>query len=372
MEPEDEDLLWSSIKEALGPISHLESELPVPRLEKRVRDYFRKAAKALEFSTGTWSALINDYADSAFSSLFQGLGDRAWLAKVDFILVLDAGVRETFPARFLNHVPRQELERDMLQAHDRAFDEQRCLLMLWEEAQVCVPASQGPKARKKVVDATAHGRKVAVQLVTQPTDPAQVKVFMRGWIDATVDHLGKHTQGEPSAALPKLAASRLFHRLLERGALPTSLVSEHGPPPKQWHFVDFLLYRTYLARDEATALEAKRRRTASRARTRGCGLMDQDATLQTKCEAKEESVVKLEDGCGDGGGQFDGAVVAPLVTSPFGSLTPRPPVRPPPFELGARGSVGRAADHRAAGPAMSLGKGGGKTAGGATTRATQA
>ena len=65
----------------------------------------------------SWTGLVNDYADSAFSSIFQAIGDRPgpqpalcrsrcfdlrhlrllrhWLDQVDFIFVLDAGIKES-------------------------------------------------------------------------------------------------------------------------------------------------------------------------------------------------------------------------------------------------------------------------------------
>ena len=101
-------------------------------------DYFRKAGKSLDFrekfaaletilgidawvrrdQLRSWLVLVNEYADSVFSSIFQAIGDRRaslrrpasllgdarsprpWLDQVDFILVLDAGIKAKVGQRF--------------------------------------------------------------------------------------------------------------------------------------------------------------------------------------------------------------------------------------------------------------------------------
>merc|ERR1719235_460251 len=72
------DLLWNAVSEAVTPIAHMEGVLEQNKLEKRIRDYFSKAAKGLEFYK-PFADVVNEYADKVFSSMFAGLGDREWL-----------------------------------------------------------------------------------------------------------------------------------------------------------------------------------------------------------------------------------------------------------------------------------------------------
>lgn len=254
-----DDPLWSTLSEALQPIAHLEGESEIRRLEKRIREYFRKAAKGIDFASGPWQVLINEYADAVFGSLFQGLGERAWLAQADFLLVLDAGVRELFPPEVIRDVPQHDFERAVLAAHDRAFEEQRFLPMLWGAVRELVETTAGPKAKKKVYDAAAAGRRAAMPGCASVGDPNQVKAFVSKWVDTAVLQLSRSMHGDPSSALPEAIAVQVFHSLLNAGALPIPLVVEHGPPPRGWPFVDYVVHLAYAAHDEAEMWAAERR-----------------------------------------------------------------------------------------------------------------
>ncbi|CAJ1371619.1 unnamed protein product [Effrenium voratum] len=117
-----QDGLSAAISEALEPVQHLEKDWDRSKLTKRIRDYFRKAGKSLDFREKSWLVLVNEYADSVFSSIFQAIGDRPWLDQVDFILVLDAGIKEFFPGHVTRDVPSEEFQQGVLAAHDRAFE----------------------------------------------------------------------------------------------------------------------------------------------------------------------------------------------------------------------------------------------------------
>mmetsp|Transcript_73367 Transcript_73367/g.228120 ORF Transcript_73367/g.228120 Transcript_73367/m.228120 type:complete len:314 (+) Transcript_73367:31-972(+) len=241
----EQDLIWAAVAEALAPVRHQEAGWERGKLERRVREYFRKAARGLEYNTKSWHALIGDYADAVFASLFQALGDRPWLAQADLLLVLDAGVRDNFPPELIANVPRLDFERAVLVAHDRAFEEQRYLPVLWESIQSLV--QRGGKSGKKVYDAAELGRRSAAQLGSGYGDPNEVKAFVSKWVDTTLAHLSRTTQGDPSSVLPEEVAVQLFHALLEAGALPLALAAAHGPPPSGWPFVDYAVHTAYVA-----------------------------------------------------------------------------------------------------------------------------
>lgn len=238
------DLLWEAVQEALEPVIHKEKEWESHKLAKRIRDYFRKAAKTLDFYEKTWLAVVNDYADSAFGSIFQAIGDRHWLGEVDFLFVVDAGIKECFPSHVVGGVPVLEFERGVLAAHDRAFEEQRYLPRLWE-----IVESLGlvGKARKKAYDAVDEARKVAVKYMRDVTQPTEVKNFLSRWTDSTLRQLSKTTQGDPASAMPEAAAIRLFHGLLKAEAMPIGLTAAYGQVPPAWPFVDFAVHVAYKA-----------------------------------------------------------------------------------------------------------------------------
>jgi len=237
------DLLWNAVSEAIAPVAHLEHEWEPNKFEKKIRDYFKKAVKAVEFGRKPWDVLVNDYADAVFSNIFNAVGEREWLHQVDFLLVLDAAIKEGFPARLLSAVPQEVFERTVLGAHDRAFEEQRYLPILWEVVQGLVT---GDKSRKKVYNAGEEGRKQAALANGASTD--NVKTFVSRWVDLTIARLSKDTQGEPEWILPEATAVQLFHTLVESGGLPVAYTAEEaqGPPPRGWPFIDYAVNMAYV------------------------------------------------------------------------------------------------------------------------------
>jgi len=237
----DEDLVGPAVSEALAPVGHLEEEWDLSKLEKRIRQYFRNGAKGLEFESKPWSELVEEYADKVFASIFQALSDRHWLSQADFLFVLDAGVKETFPARVLNGVPMHIFERAVLNANDRAFEEQRYLPLLWETIQENL---QGPKIRKKSYDAFEEGRKNAAGC-TGDEAGSPVATFLQAWIHNTIARLSADTGGMPDSILEPQQCAYLFHALIGQGALPLPLVMEQGVPPPGWPFVDQVVGQAY-------------------------------------------------------------------------------------------------------------------------------
>jgi len=239
-----EEDLADAVTEAIEPVQHLEKEWEPAKLCKRLRDYFKKAAKSLEFKERSWMGLVNDFADSAFSSIFQAIGDRHWLDRVDFVFVLDAGIKEFFPRHVLEDVPQTDLERLVLAAHDRAFEEQRYLPKLWDFLD---SMGMSGKTRKKAYDSIDEGRKVALKYMRDPSAPDEVKAFVSRWVDSTVKHLHRFTQGEPASVLDENQAAHVFERLLKEGCMPIPLLAEHGLPPEDWAFVPFAVRTSFAA-----------------------------------------------------------------------------------------------------------------------------
>lgn len=248
---DDEDL-WRTVSEALAPISHLANAEELRKDEKRIRDYFKKAAKSgsINFKKGTWRSLIDEYADSVLGSLFQGIGERSWLEKVDFLLVMDAGVRAVFPQELLASVPQDEFEKAVLAAHDRAFEEQRYLPHLWEATQEYVHAVAGPKAKKKVYEAATLGRQAAMADCDMDGDQTQVKEFLNKWLDTTIMHLNRMTQGDLGSAMTEEKACEMFKYLVDKGSLPIELTVANGHAPPQWPYVDYVVNLAYTTHDE--------------------------------------------------------------------------------------------------------------------------
>lgn len=255
-----EELIWNAVTEMVTPILKMEKELDQNKLEKRIRDAFRKGAKGMAFSSKPWHELINEYADTAFSSIFSSLGDREWISQCDFLLCLDAGVKDNFPKELLAKVPPLEFEQVVLAAHDRSFELNRIGPIMWE---VVTGTVDGPKGKKKVNLATDEAWKEAHAASCENGPDAQE--FVRHFIDGTIKRIADASQGEPSWVLEPKLAKQMFNEMLQGGVMPWNIVNEHGPPPARWGWIgqcveqayqDHAVVNEYITKKEQKAMRA--------------------------------------------------------------------------------------------------------------------
>lgn len=223
----DDGLLWNAVSEAVAPIAQLETQLEPNKLEKKIRDYFSKAAKGLDFNNKHWTELIDDYADKAYSAIFCGLWDKEWLNQADFLMCVDAGVKDHFPPKVLEQIDSQAaFEQTVLAASDRAFDEQRFWTFRWETVQRIV---QGKTTQKRVREALDAARAEAYQAVSSAYgQDGKVKQFLEIWIRNTL--LTYRQAAGDFSSLEVHVAVELFHSLIQEGGLPLWLAEEEGVP----------------------------------------------------------------------------------------------------------------------------------------------
>eukprot|EP00401_Gymnodinium_catenatum_P067457 CAMPEP_0117525532 /NCGR_PEP_ID=MMETSP0784-20121206/35817_1 /TAXON_ID=39447 /ORGANISM="" /LENGTH=371 /DNA_ID=CAMNT_0005321729 /DNA_START=40 /DNA_END=1155 /DNA_ORIENTATION=+ len=243
-------LLWVAAAQAINQIAHLEPGMDRARNEKKVRDYFTKGAKSLDFSgKKSFHELVNEYADNVYSSLFCGLGDKDWLVQADFLLVVDAGVKELFPAPIIGVIPRQEFEQTVLQASDRAYDEQRYWTFRWETVQRCV---LGKITQKKVRESLDTGRQEAYKATVglgadAATQGGLVQTFVSVWVTQTVNELANLSGGDPCAFLTPDYSTQLFYRLLQEGGFPQQIIDQEGYPENDWQLCEDAIVAAYTA-----------------------------------------------------------------------------------------------------------------------------
>mmetsp|Transcript_80301 Transcript_80301/g.236206 ORF Transcript_80301/g.236206 Transcript_80301/m.236206 type:complete len:369 (-) Transcript_80301:67-1173(-) len=245
-EPEQDELVWTAVSDLVISIEHLEQEYEAVKLERKLREYFKKAAKNLDFWRKPWADVVGDYADAVYEMVFQGLGGRPWLmqGEADFLLVLDAGIKEHFPPALLTAVPRSAFEQTVLTANDRAFEEQRYLLLLDEVVRRVV---DGQKSRKKLNTAGEAGRKEAAEYGVDPNGSDEIEEFVVRWIDKTVARLSKECSGDPCWVMTEEMAVQFFTDLMEADAVPVALTKAHAPPREGWSFVPLAVSRAYAA-----------------------------------------------------------------------------------------------------------------------------
>jgi len=235
-----DDLITPAITAALSSIAPMESAWDMPKLSKRLRQYFSNGAQGIDFQGQSLQDLINQYADNVFGTVFQALRDRPWINQADFLGVLDAGVKELFPGPVVTSVSPQRFERIITAAHDRAFEEQRFAPLLWD---VVTEYLKEPKARRKVYDAFEAGRKeAATACSTESPDP--MKDFVDYWVSSSVARLAAET-GSADSLLPPGVAVQFIHALVAAGALPLPLTEDHGIPPPDWPAVESCVRGAY-------------------------------------------------------------------------------------------------------------------------------
>lgn len=236
----DGDLITPAVTAALEPIAQMESAWDMPKLHKRLKQYFTTGAQGIEFQGQSLQDMINQYADNVFGTIFQALRDRPWINQADFLGVLDAGVKELFPRPVVTSVSPQRFERIITAAHDRAFEEQRFAPLLWD---VVTEMQKEPKARRKVYDAFEAGRKeAATACSTESPDP--LKDFVEYWVSSSVSRLAADS-GSADSLLPPGVAVQFIHALVAAGALPLPLTEDQGIPPPDWPAVESSVRAAY-------------------------------------------------------------------------------------------------------------------------------
>jgi hypothetical protein len=239
----DGELLWNAVTEAVNPIAHLEKQYEQNKLEKKIRDYFKKGAKGLDFSGKRWDLLVNEYADNVYSSLFAGLGDRNWLDQADFLLCVDAGVKDLFPSHLFLNVPQPRFESTVLEASDRACDEQRFDYFRWETIQRILV---GKVTQKKVREAVDASRQKAVQDDMEEREGIEeIECFVSTWVCNFVKILAQSTQGDPAGCVDLETAVELFQALIQERGLPLRMTMEAGAPPPGWPVVANLMTKAF-------------------------------------------------------------------------------------------------------------------------------
>lgn len=145
--------------------------------------------------------------------------------QVDFLMVVDAGVKELFPPYILQHVPQVVFEQQVLSAHDRAFEEQRFAPMLWDTLFERIEDKQ---QKTRIYNAMEAARKEAAT-VTGEGNP--VEDFVKAWVACSLREVQSQCGNLPlDQALPSDLCRDIFHALFEAGALPLPLTQEGQPP----------------------------------------------------------------------------------------------------------------------------------------------
>lgn len=243
---DQQDQEQSPILEAILPataaIIHLERELDSDKLAKKIHQYCQNALKGLDFSAGlSWTELVDAYADKFFTSVWQVFGERSWMAsaqdRINFRHVLNSSVCELFPDSVLDDVPSDDLEQHVFQSHDRACDEQRALLLIWDRVKTIVDRK---KSQNPVYNAAESARKetwsefqgIHGEEISGSSDHR--RKFLRSWVRRTISEIGGDGSQHPGMVLPDEMARKLFLELATKGGMPEYPGIEVQDPEEGW------------------------------------------------------------------------------------------------------------------------------------------
>jgi len=236
----------AAVKAALAPVLRHERQLVGGKLEETVYQFFCNGKMGLQFEATGWQELIHEYCDSVLTAVMQRLSARPWLNQVDFVLVVDAGIKFTFPREVYAEVPEEDFQKAVLQAHDRAYEEHRYAVILWDVVNEHVPdAAQ----KKKVAEAFEQGRRDAVRELLDAfqagtSEALNLEDFVSGWVRNCLTNYSVLNGGVLDATLDKSATMRIFQILIEVGTLPIPLIAKEGPPPRNWRHLEAVVQAT--------------------------------------------------------------------------------------------------------------------------------
>lgn len=220
------DDLGTALKEIVAGVMPQESATEdgwdEEKLEKKLREYFRKAAKGLE-KWKHWEELVSDYCDTAFSSIFCSLGDREWLAQADFLLAVDAGIKEALPKKKLSKVPKADFEKAVLSSYEKAWEYQRFSPICWEATKEFVT---GPKTTSKVRTAFEEGREAGA---AGAVEGEGADAWIERWIDCSILKLAEATHGYMDGTLEAEVCQQFVTRMIENGCVPPSVLEVGAP-----------------------------------------------------------------------------------------------------------------------------------------------
>lgn len=215
----------AALEEVVPQLMTMETEWDAEKLTSKLRGYFNKGAKNINFKNAGIDHYINEFTDTVMSSVFAGLGDREWLysGQGDLSGLFGPSMRDQFPRWLMKKVDEVEFESKVMASYERAFEEQRFGPILTE----AVPAvADGPKSKKKVWNALYEGRQEAAKTGTQ-----DVEEFTRTWINSAIKNLSENSLGQPESSLESACAVKLFVTVLEGGAIPLTMQAANPSPP---------------------------------------------------------------------------------------------------------------------------------------------
>lgn len=239
------DAIWDVTTQALAPLVQACRLPDGPRVAKKVRDYFRRAGRLIAFSRRRWDVLMRQFADSAFNALFAAMGDQEWVKEVDFLLVMDVALREAFPEEVLRSVPQAAYEEALVDAHDRAFCEQR---MVQVSREVVWENVRGDRTRKRLHAVLVDAWRSVWQCgdFNHMTVQAASEAFTEQWVKQSLAQLDDDA-GTLDWTLPEAAAEQIFSGLLVRGAACHLPPPAGGSAPSDLTFVASLVHYAYRA-----------------------------------------------------------------------------------------------------------------------------
>merc|ERR1719221_485517 len=93
MQEEEENRTYAAVAEACMRIQHLEKEWDSEKLQKKILEYLKKAAKNSRGGSKPWQQSVEDFANKYFECFSNACGDRPWLDQADFSACIGSAIK---------------------------------------------------------------------------------------------------------------------------------------------------------------------------------------------------------------------------------------------------------------------------------------
>jgi len=202
----------------------LEREWDADKLQKKIAEYLKKAAKGVP-SRGAWQEIASEFGMKFFEAFWRALGEREWLDQVDFTYIVGLGFKAYCDVPSLMNVSEEEYMTHIALATEAGFDASRYYSWSWQVLKNIVP---GKKTQSTVRNAVDEARE-KVRQVWPETPP----LFCDAWVAATLEELAKC--GSPMDNLDPNIAVQLFSAMIkDGGGIPLALMqTSEAPTPEE-------------------------------------------------------------------------------------------------------------------------------------------
>jgi len=236
-------VVYKLVQQAVKPIVHLEKTWSEEEIVKRLVRYLSKNAKPEQLLNVPWEQAAEQLIENSMHACQAACGDKKWFFEVDLSPIFAAVITEIARSH-RQAVPDGQIQRRVSELFEEKVDDMFLLKTLWD---VIEPIFEDAGVRSKVYNALSKTYQVALDatLIDRMHLPElqRVEAFVSLWMEESMGRAWASIAGSEQILTEKGIIS-LFQNLIRPfgddvrfSCIPGVLMTEIGPPPRNWHFV---------------------------------------------------------------------------------------------------------------------------------------